>query len=302
MSGPPHDPRERTHARVDTEVVRRLIDEQFPEWSGLPIRPVPHQGNDNRTFRLGDDLALRLPSHERYVAGITKEDTVLPVMGQHLTLAVPVPVATGRPTVDYPYPWSVRCWVVGDTPDRDPHLDRARFAHDLGGFLRELRAVPTVGGPAAGQHFFYRGCHLSVYGDQVQVALRELAGQVDVAACEAIWLEAVRTVWSSAPVWVHGDVAVGNLLTTDGRLSAVIDFGTCAVGDPACDLVIAWSFLEGEGREIFQDAAGLPADTWARARGWAMWKALTTATNSGDPQHPVQMQALARLQEQPWWV
>ena len=291
-----------THVDVDTEVVRRLVDEQFPEWSGLPITPVPRQGNDNRTFRLGDDLAVRLPSHERYVAGITKEDTVLPVIGQHLTLAVPVPVATGRPTVDYPHPWSVRRWVVGDTPDRDPQLDRARFAHDLGGFLRELRAVPTVGGPAAGQHSFYRGCHLSVYGDQVQVALRELARQVDVAACEAIWLDAVRTVWSSAPVWVHGDVAVGNLLTTDGRLCAVIDFGTCAVGDPACDLVIAWGFLEGEEREIFADAAGLPADTWARARGWAMWKALTTATNPDDPQHPLQVQALARLQEQPYRV
>lgn len=288
--------------RIDAEVVGRLIDGQFPQWSGLPITPVPRQGSDNRTFRLGDDLAVRLPSHQRYVAGITKEDAFLPVIGQHLTLAVPVPVATGRPTADFPHPWSVRRWVVGDTPDRDPHLDRARFAHDLGGFVRELRAVPSVGGPAAGQHSFYRGCHLSVYGDQVQTALRELAGQVDVAACEAVWLDAVRTVWSSAPVWVHGDLAVGNLLTADGELCAVIDFGTCAIGDPACDLVIAWSFLEGEECQIFRDAAGLPADTWARARGWGLWKALVTATNPQDPDHARQVAALARLQEQPYGV
>ncbi len=287
---------------ITAELVRRLVDGQLPAWSGLPITAVPRQGNDNRTFRLGEDLAVRLPAHERYVAGITKEDTFLPVIGRHVSVAVPVPVATGRPTVDYPHPWSVRRWVVGDTPDQDPHLDRARFAHDLGGFLRELRAVPTASGPAAGQHSFYRGCHLSVYGDQVQAALGELAGEVDVAACQAIWREAVRTVWASAPVWVHGDVAVGNLLTTGGRLSAVIDFGTCAVGDPACDLVIAWTFLEGAERETFRAAAGLPADTWARARGWALWKALITATNPDDPQHPVQVQALARLQKQPYGV
>lgn len=282
---------------ITVEVVRRLIVDQFPEWSALPITPVTPQGNDNRTFRLGDDLAVRLPSHPAYVAGITKEDRFLPALGQHVSVAVPAPVAAGRPTQDYPHPWSVRRWLVGETPDRDPDLDRARFAHDLGAFLRELRAVPAGGGPLAGLHSFYRGCHPSVYGDQVQAALIALGDTIDVDACQAIWSAAVRSVWSTAPVWLHGDVAVGNLLTTGGKLSAVIDFGTCGVGDPACDLAIAWTFLRAEEREIFREAARLPTDAWERARGWALWKSLITVTDPSSPQHPSQSQALAELVE-----
>jgi aminoglycoside phosphotransferase (APT) family kinase protein len=284
---------------IEVEVVRRLVADQFPEWSDLPITPVPRQGNDNRTFRLGEELAVRLPSHERYVAGIIKEDRFLPRLGEHLAVAVPVPVATGRSSWEYPYPWSVRRWLVGDTPDRGVDLDRARFARDIGAFLRELRAVPAEDGPLAGLHSFYRGCHLSVYGDQVQAALTELADRVDVAACEVIWREAVRSVWSSAPVWAHGDFAVGNLLTAGGRLSGVLDFGTCAVGDPACDLVIAWTLLEGDEREIFREAAGLPADAWARARGWALWKALITVTDIESRDLQVQKNALAQVVGEP---
>lgn len=284
---------------LNAEVVRRLVVEQFPEWSGLRITPVPQQGNDNRTFRLGDDLAVRLPSHESYVAGITKEDRFLPLLGEHLTVAVPTPAATGRPSREYPYPWSVRRWLTGDTADRDPDLDRDRFAGDLGAFLRELRAVPADDGPVAGLHSFYRGCHPSVYGDQVQTALSTLADHVDVAACETIWLDAVRSAWSGPPVWVHGDVAVGNLLTTQGQLSAVIDFGTCGLGDPACDLVIAWTFLEGDEREALRETAGLPADAWARARGWALWKALITMTDPDSPQCECQAGALAQLLGEP---
>jgi aminoglycoside phosphotransferase (APT) family kinase protein len=268
---------------IDVDVVHRLVGEQFPAWSDLPVTPVRHQGIDNRTFRLGEDLAVRLPSHERYVASVTKEDTFLPLLSEHLTVAVPTPVAVGRPNHEYPHPWSVRRWIVGETPDREPGLDRGRLAGDVGAFLRDLREVPAADGPVAGAHSFYRGCHPSAYGDEVQVALSDLGDQIDVAACRAIWRDAVRTVWSSAPVWVHGDVAVGNLLTVHGQLAAVIDFGTSAVGDPACDLVIGWTFFTGDEREIFREAAGLPADAWARARGWALWKALITM---GDPDGP----------------
>jgi aminoglycoside phosphotransferase (APT) family kinase protein len=284
---------------INVEVVHRLVLEQFPQWSDLPITPVRHQGNDNRTFRLGDDLAVRLPSHESYASGITKEDRFLPLLSEHLTVSVPTSVAAGSPNQEYPYAWSVRRWMVGEAPDREPDLDRGRFAHDLGAFLRELREVPADDGPVAGMHSFYRGCHPSVYGDQVQAALSELGDQVDVAACMAIWLNAVRSVWSSAPVWLHGDIAVGNLLTTQGQLSAVIDFGTCGVGDPACDLVIAWTFLAGDDREIFREAVELPADAWTRARGWALWKALITVTDPDSPEYQSQAYALAQLLAEP---
>ena len=257
------------------------------------------QGNDNRTFRLGDHLAVRLPSHERYVAGISKEDRFLPLLAEHLAVPVPAPVATGHPTQEYPCPWSVRHWMVGDAPDNDPRLDRTRFAGDLGAFLQELRTVPVHDGPTAGLHSFYRGCHPSVYGDQVRQALIELADQVDVDACKAIWRAALRSAWSTAPVWFHGDVAVGNLLTTEGRLSAVIDFGTCGIGDPACDLVIAWTFLRGDERKIFHEAVRLPDDAWARGRGWALWKALITLTEPKSRQYETQAHTLVELLEEP---
>jgi aminoglycoside phosphotransferase (APT) family kinase protein len=259
-----------------TETARRLVVDQFPQWADLPVRPVERQGNDNRTFRLGDDLAVRLPSHASYVAGVPKEDHALPLLARHLGVRVPEPVATGAPTAYYPHPWSVRRWTDGAHPHLDPTLDRRRFAEEVGGFLRELRAVPAAGGPVAGLHSFYRGCHPSVYGDQVQAALDRLGDELDADACHALWRRAVRTAWPEAPVWFHGDVAVGNLLTRDGGLVAVIDFGTCGVGDPACDLVIAWTFLDRDERAVLRDSAGLDDDTWDRGTGWALWKALVT--------------------------
>lgn len=284
---------------ITVELVHRLVTGQFPQWSDLPIRPVARQGNDNRTFRLGDYLAVRLPSHESYVAGISKEDRFLPLLAEHLGVPIPAPVATGHPTEEYPYLWSVRHWLVGDVPDSGTHLDRTRFAVDLGAFLHQLRTVPLHDGPAAGLHSFYRGCHPSVYGDQVQEALLELADQVDIDACQAMWRGALRSAWSTEPVWFHGDVAVGNLLAAEGGLSAVIDFGTCGVGDPACDLVIAWTFLRGDERQIFREAVGLLDDAWARARGWALWKALTTVADPKSPQYESQAQTLAELLEEP---
>ena len=282
--------------QLTAETVRRLVADQLPQWADLPVRAVERQGNDNRTFRLGDELAVRLPSHPSYVAGVAKEDRALPLVGRHLGVRVPEPVATGTPTAYYPHPWSVRRWVDGEHPHVDATLDRRRFAEELGGFLRELRAVPADDGPVAGLHSFYRGCHPSVYGDQVQVALDRLGDAVDAEACRALWRRAVRSAWAQAPVWFHGDVAVGNLVTRDGGLSAVIDFGTCGVGDPACDLVIAWTFLEPAERALLRDAAGLDDDTWDRARGWALWKALVTlAEPDDDGRHAEQAATLDRL-------
>jgi len=147
----------------------------------------------------------------------------------------------------------------------------------------------------AGAHSFYRGTHPSVYGDQVQQALGQLANQVDVNACQAIWDEAVRTAWGTGPVWFHGDFAPGNLLTDRGRLVAVIDFGTCGVGDPACDLVIAWTVFTDAERAIFRDAAALPDDAWARGRGWALWKALVTLCHPASNLYAHQTHALEEL-------
>ncbi|WP_405089467.1 aminoglycoside phosphotransferase family protein [Micromonospora sp. NBC_01392] len=267
---------------IDAALVRALVAAQFPQWAHLPVTAVARQGWDNRTFRLGEHLLARLPSAEGYVPGVAKEDRWLPVLARHLPLPVPEPVATGAPGAGYPYPWSVRRWLPGETLAAARDRDRAAVARDLGDLLAALRQVPTAGGPAAGRHSAFRGCHPSVYGDEVEHALDVLGDRVDAAACRAVWARALTTAWPGAPVWCHGDVSAGNLLVVDGRLTAVIDFGQCGVGDPACDLVPAWTWCVGAERAVLREATGLPADAWRRARGWALWKALVTlASGSG---------------------
>lgn len=281
--------------QISLETVRQLVREQFPQWAKLDVTAVAEQGNDNRTFRLGQELAVRLPSAEGYVAAVVKEDHCLPVVARHVSIDVPIPVATGVSSEVYPYPWSVRRWITGITPDLAADLDRAALANDLGVFLRELRAVPQEGAPIAGAHSFYRGTHPSVYGDQVQQALEQLAKQVDVKACQAIWNDAVRTAWPMEPVWFHGDVAPGNLLSNRGRLVAVIDFGTCGVGDPACDLAVAWTMFNEAERSIFRDTVALRDDAWARGKGWALWKALVTICFPASNLYSHQVRALEEL-------
>ncbi len=283
---------------IDEALVAELLAEQFPQWRDLPVRRVRRQGWDNRTFRLGDDLSVRLPSAEGYVAAVEKEDRVLRFLCSVLPLSVPSPVALGVPGSGYPYPWSVRNWLPGDTVEQTPDLDRRRLARDLGAFLSTLRGLPSDQGPAAGRHSHFRGCHPSVYSDQVDRALRDLATEVDVDRCREIWLTATTSVWRAEPVWYHGDLAVGNVLVEEGRLSAIIDFGACGVGDPACDLVMAWTYFSDEERTVFREAVGLGSEVWRRARGWALWKALVTMTGLSQPD-PAQTRVLAEVLADP---
>jgi aminoglycoside phosphotransferase (APT) family kinase protein len=265
-------------AGIDAALVRRLVATQFPRWADLPVRPVVADGWDNRTYRLGEELTVRLPTDAGYVPAVSKEDRWLPVLARVLPLPVPEPVATGRPGEGYPHPWSVRRWLPGEParPDRVDDLDR--FAADLAGFLLALQAADPTGGPPAGAQSFVRGAPLSSYDGETRLALSRLRGgwgrRLDTEAAARVWEAARQAPWSGPPVWFHGDVAGGNLLVDRGRLCAVIDFGTCGVGDPACDLVMAWTFFSGSSRDTFRRAVGHDDATWARARGWALWKAL----------------------------
>jgi aminoglycoside phosphotransferase (APT) family kinase protein len=285
---------------ITTDLVRTLVAEQFPEWAHLPVIPVPRQGWDNRTFMLGAHMSVRLPSAAGYAAAVEKEHRCLPSLAEHLPVPIPAPVATGKPTDAYPYPWSIRSWILGETLQDSPGIDRARLARDLGAVLTALRAAPAGEGPAGGWHSFFRGCHPSAYANEVQQSLRLLGDTVDAAACEAVWARAMTSVWTGKPVWFHGDIAAGNLLIQGGRLSALIDFGTCGVGDPASDLQIAWTYFEGDERRIFREAAGLDDDTWARARGWTLWKALIMMSGvSGADPDGIQARILTQVLEDP---
>jgi aminoglycoside phosphotransferase (APT) family kinase protein len=287
---------------IDTALVERLVAEQFPRWAGLAVREVDPQGWDNRTYRLGTALSVRLPSASGYVAAVEKEQRVLPYLAPRLDVAVPEPVGLGVPAAGYPFPWSVRRWIDGTVASRAVGLDRVRFAADVGAALRQLRAIPAGDGPVAGAHSFHRGAHPSHYADEVAAALDRLGDAVDRAACERVWGDATASAWTGPGVWFHGDVAPGNLLVGGDdddnddatRLAALIDFGTCGVGDPACDLVLAWTFLDGPARAVFRDAVGLDAATWARARGWALWKSLIMLAGSAGPGDRAEHEAVLR--------
>jgi aminoglycoside phosphotransferase (APT) family kinase protein len=259
---------------IDVPLVRKLVDAQFPQWSGLDIVPVPQQGNDNRTFRLGPDMSVRLPSAGAYASGVEKEQRWLPTLAQHLPLAIPSPIAVGTPADFFPLPWSVYRWLDGEIVESTGITDMKTFARTLGDFLVALRSIDATDGPIAGRHSFYRGAPLDVYDAETRRSIEMLGDRIDREGASAVWDAALPSRWPGRPVWFHGDVAAGNLLVREGRLRAVIDFGTCGVGDPACDLVIAWTFLEGEAREVFRQTVALDDDTWARGRGWALWKAL----------------------------
>jgi aminoglycoside phosphotransferase (APT) family kinase protein len=254
--------------------VKRLVAAQFPEWADLPVTEVTHQGWDNRTYRLGADLSVRLPSAEWYANQVLKERQWLPFLAPHLPLPIPVPVALGSPADDYPWHWSVNKWVDGEVATVARIADQVRFAEALAGFLSALQLVDPAGGPAAGVQSFFRGDSLRHYDAETRRTIGVLGSEIDGPAATDVWERALAATWIGSPVWFHGDVASGNLLVRDGTLAAVIDFGTCGVGDPACDVTIAWTFLSGSGREAFRRAMPLDAATWTRGRGWAIWKAM----------------------------
>jgi len=263
---------------IDADLFRRLVAVQFPQWADLPVTGVAVSGWDNRTFRLGDTMLIRAPSAEAYVAQVEKEQVWLPKLAPHLPLTIPQPIARGEPGEGYPWCWSVYGWIEGEAVTTASIVDPRQLAGDLAGFLRTLQTVDTADGPPAGRQSFYRGGPLSTYDRQTRQAIAALDAAFDVRAITAIWDEALASVWIGPPVWVHGDVAPGNLLLRDDRLCAVIDWGIVAIGDPACDLAIAWSYFEGSARNVFR--AHLPIDdlTWSRGRGWALWKALILVT------------------------
>jgi aminoglycoside phosphotransferase (APT) family kinase protein len=267
---------------IDASLATRLVASQFPRWAGLPITPVELDGWDNRTFRLGSDLSVRLPSAEAYAAQVEKEHRWLPVLAPRLPLPIPVPLAMGVPAEGYPWNWSVYRWLEGAPASTERIDDLTGFAVTLARFLASLQQIDPAGGPPPGRHNFFRGGPLEVYDAETRNAIGALHERIAAEMATAVWETALAATWRGAPVWFHGDVAAGNLLVRDGRLGAVIDFGSSGVGDPACDVTIAWTLLSGESREAFRAALPVDAATWARGRGWALWKALITLAGSID--------------------
>lgn len=276
-----------TRIAVDEATVASLIAAQFPRWSGLPIRRVAAEGWDNQTFHLGEELLVRLPSAAEYALAVAKEHRWLPVLAPRLPLPIPEPLGRGEPGQGYPHPWSVYRWLPGESASREKIADPTGFATALAGFLGALRSVDPTDGPGPGRHNWYRGGTLLTFAARLEEDLVTLGDRVPRRRLRAAWRAALDATWDGVPVWFHGDVAVGNLLIRGGELAAVIDFGTCGVGDPACDLAIAWTLFAGSDRAAFRAGLAVDDGSWARGRGWALWKALAQLAGchrDGDPE------------------
>lgn len=267
---------------IDTNLAHRLVASQFPQWKDLPIQPVEKSGWDNRTFYLGKDMLVRMPSAECYAFQVEKEQYWLPKLAPLLPLEIPSPLAMGEPGEGYPWTWSIYKWLEGESASRANIGDLRDFAENLADFLIALHGIDSTNGPKPGPHNFYRGGDLSTYDAETRQSIDILKDKINVGFVTEVWERAISTTWQDKPVWIHGDVSVGNLLVRQGRLSAVIDFGQLGVGDPACDLTIAWTFFKDESRQVFRKKLPLNTDTWARGRAWALWKALIVAAGITD--------------------
>ena len=259
---------------IDANLARKLIDNQFPEWSSLPISPVARSGWDNRTFRLGSKMSVRMPSAQAYASQVHKEQQWLPFLGERLSIMIPHVLAFGKPGYGYPWSWSVYRWINGKDVESDSEIDKIELAKSIAQFIGELHKVDSSSGPLPGLHNYFRGAALSKYDTEMKKYVGLLKDDICAEAALSIWSRALDTKWAFNPVWVHGDLEASNILVSRGKLAAVIDFGNCGVGDPACDLVMAWTFFDGRARENFRSSLDIDNGTWERARAWALWKAL----------------------------
>ncbi|WP_037843696.1 aminoglycoside phosphotransferase family protein [Streptomyces sp. NRRL F-5126] len=251
--------------RTDADLVRRLIAQQFPQWADLPVEVVHPPGTDNAVYRLGHDMAVRLPRTAAAVGQLEFEHDQLPRLAALLPVAVPRTIALGHPGLGYPYRWAVSHWTQGAHP-KDAEREDHRFASDLGEFVAAMRAADSTGARRG-----YRTGSLRTRDADVREWTAKAADVLDVPAVLAAWERALdQPEWDGPPQWTHGDLIPGNVLVSGGRLRAVIDFGAAGAGDPACDAIPAWTLLNARTRPTFRTAAGFDDATWARGRGWAL--------------------------------
>jgi len=256
---------------TDDALVRRLLASQFPAWADLPIEALPAGGTDNAIYRLGDALSVRLPRRSGWTSGsFDKEFEWLPKLAPFLPLSVPTPVARGAPGEGYPHEWAVYDWLDGEDAASAP-LDLARAPVDLAELLEALRGIDPAGGPSPAG----RGGPLRPRDEDTRAGIAALGDSIDADAVTVAWEQALAAPdWDRPPVWIHGDLDARNLLVSDGRITGVVDWGASCVGDPACDVKVAWAVLDAETRPVFRELLQIDDATWARGRGWALSQAM----------------------------
>jgi aminoglycoside phosphotransferase (APT) family kinase protein len=255
-------------ADIDVGLVRRLVAAQFPGLAGLPVTAFRSTGTVNAIYRLGDGLYARLPRMARWARDLEREARWLPRLAGRLPLRIPEPVALGRPGDGYPFGWAIYRWIEGQ-PYAGDRVDERQAARDLARFVTGLRQIDTTDAPRAGRR------PLRELDAGTRAGIEEAGDDIDHDAVVAAWDLALEApAWDGARAWIHADLLPPNLLAGRGRLRAVIDFGAAGAGDPAADLIAAWSVFGPAGREVFRDALSAGDGDWDRARGVALHQAV----------------------------
>jgi aminoglycoside phosphotransferase (APT) family kinase protein len=263
---------------IDEELVRRLLVKQFPRWADLPLYRVEAAGTVNAIFRLGDQLSIRVPRRNGARTPGSKEVEWLPRLAPQLPLEIPVAVAEGSPSDEYPWYWEIHTWVEGESVAIDD-IDQSQAARDLALFIKALQRVDPTNAPRG------RGIPLADRDKEFRHWLARFRGEPAIAI---EWERALAAPpWTGPPVWHHGDLDPRNWLVKDGRISGVIDWGSAGVGDPACDVMVAWKLYSVAARDAFREALPIDDATWDRARGWALSQAVAALAYYTPENNPV---------------
>lgn len=253
---------------VTDEIVRTLINEQFPAYKDLSIERVISTGTVNAIFRLGEEFCVRLPILNSANDSLHVEFKILPVISKKVSLNIPEVIEKGKPNSVFPHDWAIYKWIKGDTYNNSA-ADEIQVSEALAGFITELRSINVTSDlPRAGRK------PLVELDDITVNALNECEGDIDIDSAKTLWkkIHSVKP-WDKKPVWIHSDLLKPNLLVFNGKLSAIIDFGSAGVGDPAFDIIPAWSSLSHKTRYLFKEALNVDDDTWLRAKLYALHQA-----------------------------
>lgn len=251
---------------IDISLAQDLVRSQFPQWAKLPIQFIKSSGTDNAIFHLGATMCIRLPRIASAERNVALEQKWLPYLASHLPLAIPIAVAQGIPQTNYPFHWSIYHWLEGENAAIASITNQHQVAIDLAQFICALQKIDSDGGPLS-----RRGVPLQTRDYEVHAAIKNLHGIIDIQSVTMLWNRCLQApAWNKKPVWIHGDLLPANLLVQKGRITGVIDFDSFGIGDPACDLIPAWSLFSHDSRTVFRSTLAVDDATWMRGCGWAL--------------------------------